>query len=480
MYNKPPVGTVKWATRLAGTSSDNVNYITSDSSGNIYITGYYSSNPLTVYNSNGSTFGTLANAGSNDILVIKYNTTGTAQWAARLGAAGGDIGYGITSDSSGNIYITGSYTSNPLTIYNSDGSFFGTLANAGSNDVLVVKYNTTGTAQWATRLGGVGNDQGYRITSDSSGNIYISGVYTSNPLTVYNSDGSTFGTLANAGSNDILVVKYNTTGTAQWATRLGGVGNDQGWGITSDSSGNIYVTGTYASNPLTIYNSDGSTFGTLAAVGGSDVYVAKYNTTGTAQWATRLTGTGFDEGYDITSDSSGNIYITGSYTSTFTIYNSDGSIFGTLGSAGSNDVFVVKYNTTGTVQWATRLGGGATDQGYRIRSDSSGNIYVTGYYNSNPLIVYNSDGSTFGTTLAWSGGNDVFVVRYNTTGDAQWAMRFAGTGSEQGFGITSDSSGNIYVTGNYTSNPLTIYNSDGSTFGTLANAGSNDIFIVKI
>ena len=339
-----------------------------------------------------------------------------------------------------------------------------------------------GIAQWATRIAGTGNDNISFITSDSSGNIYMTGYYASNPLTIYNADGSTFGTLANAGSDDICVVKYNPAGTAQWATRLAGTGSDQGFGITSDSPGNSYTVGTYTSNPLTIYNADGSTFGTLPYSGsGGDICVVKYNTAGTAQWVTRLAGSLNDQGYRITSDSSGNIYVTGPYASNpLTIYNADGSTFGTLANAGSDDIYVVKYNaTTGTAQWATRLAGSLSDQGYRITSDSSGNIYVTGPYASNPLTIYNADGSTFGT-LGNAGSNDVYVVKYNPAGTAQWATRLTGTGNDQGFGITSDSSGNIYVTGTYTSNPLTIYNSDSSTFGTLTNSGSNDIFIVKI
>ena len=179
-------------------------------------------------------------------------------------------------DSSGNIYVTGYYDSNPTTIYNSDGGTFGTLPNSGIYDVFITKYNTNGTAQWATRLGGTGSDYGYSMAVDSSGNIYVTGYYDSNPTTIYNSDGGTFGTLTNSGSNDVFIVKYNTSGIAQWATRLGGTGNDIGNSVASDSSGNIYVTGYYGSNPLTIYNSNGGTFGTLTNSGIYDVFIVKF------------------------------------------------------------------------------------------------------------------------------------------------------------------------------------------------------------
>jgi hypothetical protein len=142
----------------------------------------------------------------------------------------------------------------------------------------VVPSGALGFAQWATRIAGTGSDVGQSISVDSSGNSYVTGVYNSSPVTIYNSDGNTYGTLTNDGSNDTYIVKYNTSGTAQWATRIGGAGGDDtGSSISIDSSGKLYVTGTYVSNPVTIYNADGSTHGTLTNSGGNDVFIVKYD-----------------------------------------------------------------------------------------------------------------------------------------------------------------------------------------------------------
>ena len=413
---------------------------------------------------------------------VPSSPMGIAQWAARIGGTGNDEGNGVTTDSLGNIYVTGTYQSNPVTIYNSDGSTFGTLVNSSYGNGSIVKYNSSGTVQWATRIGGTGGsqaDSALGIKSDSSGNIYVTGGYYTNPVTIYNSDGSTFGTLANSGIQDGYFVKYNASGTAQWATRIGGTARKTGTAITSDSSGNMYVIGTYESNPVTVYNSDGSTFGTLANSGLSDVFVVKYNSAGTTQWAARISGTGNDYSSRITSDSSGNIYVTGSYASNpVTVYNSDGSTFGTLVCSGSLDIFIVKYNSSGTAQWTARIGGSDYETSQSITSDSSGNIYVTGSYQSNPVTIYNSDGSTFGTLTNY-GYSNLCIVKYNSAGTAQWATQIGGSSYDFGISVTSDSPGNIYVAGSYQSNPVTVYNSDGSTFGTLVNSGVNDIFIVK-
>ena len=475
----PTAGSAQWATRIGGIGDEIGSEISVDGSGNSYVVGIYGPNPATIYNADGTTFGTLVNSGSFDVYIVKYNKAGTAQWATRIAGSTVDAGYGISVDDSGNSYVTGYYDSNPVTIYNSDGSTFGTLVNSGFSDTFIVKYNTSGTAQWATRIADAIIEYGYGISVDDSGNVYVTGTYGANPATIYNADGSTFGTLVNSGSVDVFVVKYNTSGTAQWATRIAGSTIDIGYGISVDRDGNVYVTGYYNSIILTIYNADTSTFGILPNSGSYDAFIVKYNTSGTAQWATHIGGTGNDPGYDISVDRAGNSYVTGYYGSNpVTIYNAGGSTFGTLLNSGINNAYIVKYNTYGIAQWATRIAGSGNVTGDGISVDGSGNSYVTGAYDSNMVTIYNADGSTF-ETLTNSGFYDVFVVKYNTSGMAQWATRIGGTTSDIGYGISFDISGNVYVTGVYEYNPVTVYNADGSTFETLTNSGFYDTFIVK-
>ncbi len=453
-YNQD--GRINWATRMTGVGNDVGNAVTLDGSGNVYVTGQCGSNPLTIFNADGTTFGTLVGTGVTFVFIVKYNTSGIAQWATRLLGSGGTNGFGITLDSSGNVYVTGQYDST-FTIFNAGGGTFGTLANSGSSDVFIVKYNTSGIAQWATRVAGAGSDVGRSISIDSSGNVYATGSYASNPVTIFNADGTTFGTLANTGSNATFIVKYNTSGTAQWATRVAGGGSGcVGYSIYVDSSGNVYATGFYSLGSITIFNAGGGTFGTLTNnSGGQDAFIVKYNTSGIAQWATKVADEGGDLGNGISVDSSGNVYVTGQYAfSPVTIFNAGGGIFGTLANSGSNDAFIVKYNTSGIAQWATRVAGAGSDVGRSISIDSGGNAYVAGHYASNPVTIFNADGTTFGT-LANSGSNDVLLVKYNTSGTAQWGTRMDGTGSDLGLGIAVVGS-SFVVTGQYASNPLTL------------------------
>jgi hypothetical protein len=289
--------------------------------------------------------------------------------------------------------------------------------------------------------------------------------------------------LANSGSFDAFIVKYDTAGTPQWARRIGGTGDDSVNGISVDSAGNVYVMGTYSSTPVTIFATDNTTsFTTLANSGSNDVFIMKYDTAGTPQWARRIGGTGGDVGNGISADSAGNVYVTGSYGSNpVTIFNTNNTTaFTTLANSGSFDAFIVKYDTAGTPQWARRIGGTGNDGVNGISADSAGNVYVMGAYSSNPATIFNTNNTTAFTTLANSGSFDAFIVKYDTAGTPQWARRIGGTGDDFGNGISADSAGNVYVMGTYSSTPVTIFNTNNTTaFTTLANSGSSDAFIVK-
>jgi hypothetical protein len=422
---------------------------------------------------------TLNNAGSFDGLIVKYDSSGTLQWARRIGGTSGDFARSIISDSAGNIIVTGNYTSTTLTIYDTDGTTaFTTLANAGSNDIFIVKYNSSGTPQWARRIGGSGSDAVSRVATDSNGNIIVVGHYDSNPVSIYGSSAS-FTTLSNAGSNDVFIVKYNSSGDPQWARRIGGINDDTPTRVATDSNGNIVVVGYHSVTTLTIYDIDGTTAFTLANAGAQDGFIVKYDSSGDPQWARRIGGTGTDVAYGVATDSNGNIIVYGSYVSSpVPIYGSSAS-FTTLANAGVRDVFIVKYDSSGDPQWARRIGGSGEDGEFgAVATDSNGNIVVVGYYASNPISVFGSSASF--TTLSNAGSNDVFIVKYDSSGDPQWARRIGGSGSDTTLGVATDSSGNIVVAGYHDSTTLTIYNINGTTaFTTLANAGSDDIFIVK-
>jgi len=246
----------KWAKTFGGSSTtygvcDQGNSVVKDASGNVYITGM----------SKGSGPGF-------DFCTIKYNSSGVQQWAKRYDgtANNNDGGYSIAVDNSGNSYVTG----------------YSMGTNSGF-DYYTIKYNSSGTQQWAQRYDGPGNnnDNASLIAIDNSGNVYVTGA----------SQGSTSNT-------DYCTIKYSPSGAQQWVKRYDGPGNsvDGANSIAIDTFGNVYITG-HSTGIGTQY----------------DFCTIKYNSSGTQQWVQIYNGPGNtnDEANSIAVNNSGYVYITG-------------------------------------------------------------------------------------------------------------------------------------------------------------------------
>jgi len=337
------LGAIQWQRSLGGTSDDDGNSVQIDSSDNIYAFGRTRS----------------SGAGSNDFLLAKYNTSGTLQWQRTLGGSGYDFGTSVSVDSSGNIYVLGL----------SDSS------GAGSYDFLLAKYNSSGTIQWQRTLGGASQEFGRSLSVDSSGNVYVAGVTTSAGLgqeefllAKYNASGTIqwqriFGGTADdqnqalfadssgntfllgssnsvgAGGQDLILAKYNTSGTLQWQQMLGGVNTDIGRGVALDSADNIFVSGQT--------NSSGA--------GGNDFLLAKYNSSGVIQWQRTLGSNQAEISYGLALNLEDAIYATGlterSGKGTQILLAkvpSDGSKTGTYSLDGLDMVYAASSLTAGT------------------------------------------------------------------------------------------------------------------------------------
>jgi hypothetical protein len=202
---------------------------------------------------------------------------------------------------------------------------------------------------------------------------------------------------------------------------------------------------------------------TLTNSGNISSYIVKYDSNGNVLWArTQLSGANVCEARSVCSDPAGNIFVAGCFYSP-TCFQVGTQ---TLISGGAHDVFVVKYDATGNVLWAVKAGGSATDEGYSITADAAGNSYVCGLATSSIVSM-----GTF--TLAGSNGNnDHFFAKIDPTGNVQWLTKGIGSGLSWGYGTSADVNGNVYFTGLYTGSI-----SFGSA--TLTSTGSGDMFLVK-
>ena len=447
-------GSILWATRISGTGDEFPYQSTGDSVGAVYVTGYTFNSPtLTVYNADGTVFNTFTNLAGYDGFIVKYNKDGLGQWVSRISGVGYDAGYTITTDVNGYVYMAGYYESGAK-IYNIDGTVFRTLTSIASTEASIIKYDSNGSIQWFTRIAGNGADTVWGITTDLNGDVYLTGWYDSMSMTMYNSDNTASSNVLTSGTYigySAFVAKYNSSGFAQWITTTRGPNSDSGLTITTGPSGSIYAGGRYGTSTVTFYNVGQTVFGTRTSIGTNDGFLTKYNTAGAIQWVAQIGGPGNDRVYSVVADLNDNIYIGGEYNTDAVVYNSNGTIFTTLTTGGSNEGFLVKYNSDGLVQWCTRIGG-AVCVVNMVNLDTIGNIYIAGNYDSGAKI-YNADGSIFATPIN-NGANDAIVVKYNPSGFAQFYARISGSGNETLRGVNTDSNGNIITLGQYTGAPI--------------------------
>lgn len=438
-----------WAKKTGGSYEDNGTAITTDASGNVYSLGYFYS-PTLLFN--GTPNVTLHNTyGGACMYLAKYDSCGNFQWAKQAnGHDGGDVyGAGLTTDASGNVYVTGFFQADTL--------FTGSLKaiNSGYKNVFIIKYNTAGVALWISQSTGTSQDRGNDIALDASGNIFVTGAFNS-PSIIFGSNNAINGTndgftydafvakfdvngnnlwvkattsnvntfgdvngygigtdasgnvyaagdfesdyirfgvdsVANNGYRDIFLVKYSSNGSLQWLKTAGDTDDDGATSLSADASGNTYITGR-------IGGSSTVNFGTHAVTNAAinpTVFLAKYDATGTAQWAKSTAGDyySYNEANSVTLDGSGNPYIIGSYSSDslrfgngITIFNASIANGGTGGDY-NYDVFVAKYKANGNLSWARTAGGDSNDIGNGIAAGLNNSLYITGMYNS-PSISF--------------------------------------------------------------------------------------------
>ena len=450
------------STYLGGSNSDHGwQSLALDTSGNVYVTGHTES---TNFPTTSGAYDTSFN-GSNDVFVSKLNSGLTSLLASTyLGGSSADYGHSLALDTSGNVYVTG-YTES--TNFPTTSGAYDTSFNGGNEDVFVSKLDGGLTSLLAsTYVGGSGADYGHSLALDTSGNVYVTS-YTRS--TDFPTTSGAYDTSSN-GSNDVFVSKLNSGLTSLLAsTYVGGSGADQGYAITLDTSGNVYVTGlTYSSDFPTTSGAYDTSFN-----GGIDVFVSKLNGELTSLLAsTYLGGSGADLGWSLTFDTSGNVYVTG-HTESTNFPTTSGAYDTSFN--GGMDVFVSKLNGELTSLLAsTFLGGSSADNGLSLALDTSGNVYVTGWTQSTDFPTTSGAHDT-----SFNGGSyDVYVSKLNSGLTSLLASTYLGGSSNDYVTyLALDTSGNVYVRG-YTES--TDFPTTSEAYDTSFNGGSYDVFVSKL
>lgn len=315
---------------------------------------------------------------------------------------------------------------------------------------------------YSTYLGGSSLDRSYDIAVDTDGNAYITGLTES---TNFPTDSGISGSYA--GNGDVFVTKIDASGDSLvYSTYIGGTGYDYGSSIAVDSSENIYISGGTVS----------ADFPTVAAIyenhagGDYDAFISKIDASGSNFiYSTYLGGSGTDRGNDIAVDTFENTYITG-YTSS-TDFPTASAIYES--NEGFPGAFVTKIDASGnSLVYSTYLGGNGLDSGSGINVDNSGNVYITGYTESDdfPMVA-----PIFGS---YAGAGDAFITKINASGSGLVYSTYLGGSLRDGSHgvIAVDNSGNAYISGGTESNDFPTASAQYENYA----GGSSDAFIAKI
>jgi len=449
----------EWAKQMGGTVVDKGFSITTDVSGNVYTTGYFKG---TVDFDPGTGTTNLTSAGYEDIFIQKLDDAGNFLWAKKMGGTSYDMGYSITTDACSNVYTTGYFKG---TVDFDPGVGTTNLTSAGNKDIFIQKLDSAGNLLWVKQIGGTYYDVGYSITTDASGNVYITGCFEG---TVDFDPGAGIANLTSAVAHDIFIQKLNTAGNLLWVKQIVGTSFNRGLSITIDADGNIYTTGYFEG---TADFDPGTGTANLTSAGNKDIFIQKLDDAGNFLWAKKMGGTNNDWGNSITTDAGGNVYTTGNFQETADF--DPGAGITNLTSAGGFDFFIQKLDFTGNLLWIKQMGGTSYDRGNSITTDAGGNVYTTGCF----IDTVDFDPGTGITNLTSPGNSDVFIQKLDTAGIFLWVKQMGGTSSGYGSSITIDADDNVYTTG-YFYNTVDFDPGAGTT--NLTSTGSADIFIQKL
>jgi len=453
-----------WARTWGEVNSDRSYDAVVDNSGNIYVCGWFEAE---VDFDPGAGEWVLTSNGARDAYLSKFNSAGGHIWTYAWGGESSDESFGLTLDPGGNVLVGGYYGGK---VDFDPGDETDIRTSPGSGGAFLTKFDPDGNHIWVRDWPGYCDDYVGGVSSDMNG-CFISGSYI---------EGGDFdpGPLGDFhecnGEHDIFVCWYDFDGNFIWARTWGAEGRDEAFGIAIAPAGNsLYVTGKYE---LTVDFDPGPGVDEHTSVGGNDIFLSKISFSGDLEWARTwggLAGTtytsDFGEGVAVYGN---NVYVTGLFVDTVDFDPGPGAE--EITASGNTDCFLSCFNAEGDFNWVRTWGAFNYDGAWDCETDAAGNVVVGGWFSNtvdfdpDPLAeeIHTSNGAT-----------DIYIVKYNGSGDFTWARTIGGQSNDFSLGIGMDSSGTIYGTGIYSGE---MDFDPGPGVDEHENNGSEDAFLMKL
>ncbi len=402
-------GTLSWVKIISSTAYNYTDSVDVDSSGNVYVSGIFQA--TTDFDDDAVIAGdTKVSSGGSDAYIAKYNSSGVLQWVKTFGSSTNESATSIQVDDSGNIFLAGSISSTSTVDFDEDNVVSGdTHTCAGQYDAFIVKYNSSGVLQWAKTMGGSNWEQSEHMRLGSDGYLYLVGDITGTSVDFDEENVVSGDTKSATGGQDVFLAKYSSsTGLLQWVKVYGGANWDSGYTLEIDASNNVLVVGELGDGSAD-FDRDAVIPGDTQSGNDSDAYVAKYNSSGVFQWAKVVGGSGYDAAWGVDSNSSGEVFFSGSFEETGVDFDRDNSISGDTIDSNNGDFFLAKYTSSGVLRWVKGLGGSGWEESYGMAAYGN-DVYLSGYYEDSTVDL-DEDFVVAGDTQA-AVGSDAFYAKY--------------------------------------------------------------------
>jgi hypothetical protein len=368
-------GELLWAKSFGAEWLEYCRKVTVDVDGNVYVAAQFTSNSLTIgsfvltnsYQAGHIQWSTF------DLVIFKLDGDGEVLWAASGGGLYNESVGDLDADTSGNALLFGRFFSPTVS--------FGphTVVNTGNADLCVVKYAAGGTPLWARGAVGDGQDDTWALATDGTDHIYVGGAFRSTHLVF-----DQFSLPNTSDSFDLYLAKLAPDGAAVWAKTAAGEEWDEVSALAVDVDDHVYATGHFSSDSLRIdtevlYLSPSSS-------SNIDMYVARLDPDGTIEWITSSTGGAWLYPNALCAHQGRDLAIVGTFNG---LSGGHPESLGTtlLQPIDSYDFFSVQYDAGGDVLWSEAIGGEDMEFGQDVASDALGNLYLTGWSDSDSLRI---------------------------------------------------------------------------------------------
>ncbi len=457
----PPIG---WAQTWGGLDEDEGIDVAIDDDGNSYVTGFFRN---TVDFDPGTGVVERTSLGSSDVFLCKFNPQSELEWVRTWGSTSGDRGYGVAVDDSGTVLVTGHFQA---TTDFDPGPGTENRTPVGSTDAYLSAFSGDGDFYGVSTWGGTTGDGGLAVVTDGP-DAYVTGTFSGtvdfdwDPVDVENRTSN--------GSNDIFILKAVGEGDFGWVQTWGGTAGDEGEAVAVDSSGNVYISGNakgysvdFDPDPVDTDYKDGGA--------NSWAFISKFDSTGDYQWSGRWGNNSDTNAAGVAVDGSDNVYVVGHFIWYDTDLDPDPVGEDIKINMGDADSYMSKFDTTGDYIWGLHWGGADEDRAIGIASNSAGDIFVSGHFETSADL--DPDAVDVDTHTGF--GYNVFLSKFDTSGDYVWGKSWGVMGEARGRGVATNATGISWITGWFQGSSID-FDPDPVGEDVHPSNGNHDVFLSK-